>query len=465
MNNLYNEKYRLQYHFTSKKNWINDPDGLIYYKGTYHLFYQYQPDMKSWGPMYWGHATSTDMLHWEEQEVALTPKREYSIFSGCAVVDKNNTSGLKTGTEDLIVFLYTAYPRGQWLAYSNDGCKTLEIYGPVLANLGNDFTNDQINKDYPKEDKFDLNKLPIAEDRDPKVFWHEETQKWVMILWSESYAKSGLPSYCFFSSNNLIDWEYMSELAGYYEMPDFVKLPVNGDKSNYKWVVLCPNGDYEVGDFDGYKFISSQPLEMPERSYTNLSVQTWQNMPDDRCVMLEFILREEELCDKDTPFMNQHTIPMELSLRLNNGKYELLKNPIRELETLREEIFSISDVELKQGEDLFDIECDVFDMEVELYYNPFARINIILPNGILCYISQIESIDVCGKQRELKQKDNTVKFRILCDRSSIELFADDGNVYMPYHRPVKTGKVKLWPDKDIKIKNLKIYKIKSVWNK
>jgi len=443
MSELYNEKYRPQYHFSAKKNWINDPNGLVYYKGTYHLFYQHQPDVQGWGPMCWGHATSTDMLHWEEQEIAIYPTENYSSWSGSGIVDKKNVSGLKDGEDDPILLFFTAHPTGQKLSYSTDGGKTFKVYDKTVL---------------PNKDSI------VAEDRDPKVFWHEETQKWIMILYTESLSVSNLPSYGFFSSDNLLDWKYESEVERCYECPDMVELPINGDKSNTKWVILCCNGDYLVGDFDGHKFTHCQELNISQRNYPNYASQTWSNMPDDRCVQIAWLICNTEL---NMPFKNQLTIPVELTLRQNGNKYELLKNPIKELETLREEVISISDVKLENSSNLFKekISCySEYDMEIEFEYNPFARMYFSTPFGDICYISHINALEMNTKSELLyPDKNNIVKFRILADRSSLEIFGDEGRLYMCFDKIPETRDLSISSTHNVNIKSVKIYKLKSTW--
>ncbi|WP_327586180.1 GH32 C-terminal domain-containing protein [Nonomuraea sp. NBC_00507] len=243
----YTETYRPQFHFTPEKNWMNDPNGLVYYKGEYHLFYQHNPNGNSWGDISWGHAVSTDLVHWKELPLALSHDDEEMVFSGSAVVDWNNTTGFGTEKNPPMVAIYTsAYKNGgkqaQSLAYSTDRGRTWTKYqGNPVIDIGS--TN----------------------FRDPKVQWYAPTKSWLMTV-----SLSAEHKVRFYSSKNLKDWELLSEFGpagatgGVWECPDLFPLAVDGDKNNIKWVLVVninPGGiaggsgaQYFIGDFDGKKF-------------------------------------------------------------------------------------------------------------------------------------------------------------------------------------------------------------------
>ncbi|QFR02257.1 glycoside hydrolase family 32 protein [Streptomyces phaeolivaceus] len=243
----YSETYRPQFHFTPERNWMNDPNGLVYYQGEYHLFYQYNPNGNSWADMSWGHAVSEDLVHWEELPLALSHDDEEMVFSGSAVVDENNTSGLGTKQNPPMVAIYTRHDRStgiqsQALAHSTDRGRTWTRYqGNPVLDIGS------------------------KEFRDPKVQWYAPTQSWLMTVSLSTEHKVR-----FYSSKNLKDWTQLSEFGpagatgGVWECPDLFPLAVDGDKSNIKWVLVVninPGGiaggsaaQYFVGDFDGTKF-------------------------------------------------------------------------------------------------------------------------------------------------------------------------------------------------------------------
>ncbi|WP_339180765.1 glycoside hydrolase family 32 protein [Oceanobacillus sp. FSL W7-1293] len=247
---LYQEKHRPQLHFTPKENWMNDPNGLVYYEGEYHLFYQYNPHGNDHANMNWGHATSTDLYHWEEHGVALAPDELGTIFSGSAVVDKNNTSGLFESDAGGLVAIFThdGASQQQSIAYSEDKGRTWIKYegNPVIPNT------------------------EIKDFRDPKVSWHEESKQWVMVLACGDHIQ-------FYGSPNLIDWTYLSSFGkeypsyiGVWECPDLLYLPVE-NSSKKEWILIVsinadgPNGGsavyYFTGSFDGKEF---HPNETPQ---------------------------------------------------------------------------------------------------------------------------------------------------------------------------------------------------------
>ena len=254
---MYEEPFRPQYHFTPAQNWMNDPNGLVYHKGEYHLFYQHNPFGNTWGHMSWGHAVSRDLVHWEHLPVAIREEGDEAIFSGSAVVDERNTSGFGTRSNPPMVAVYTsAYPddQEQSLAYSTDRGRTWTKYA------GNPVLDD-----------------PDREFRDPKVFWYEPERKWVMVL-----AKAVQRKVAIYASKDLKRWEHLSDfgpanaVAGIWECPDLFELPVDGDRRNKKWVMIVSlnpgsiaggsGTQYFVGDFDGKRFTADnvRPYTPPE---------------------------------------------------------------------------------------------------------------------------------------------------------------------------------------------------------
>ncbi|MET7597447.1 GH32 C-terminal domain-containing protein [Streptomyces sp. NPDC005496] len=243
----YSENHRPQFHFTPEKNWMNDPNALVYYQGEYHLFYQYNPNGNSWGDMSWGHAVSKDLVHWKELPLALSHDDREMVFSGSAVVDRNNTTGFGTKKNPAMVAIYTsAYKDGgkqaQSLAYSTDRGRTWTKYqGNPVLDIGS------------------------REFRDPKVQWYAPTKSWLMTVSLSTEHKVR-----FYSSKNLKDWDQLSEFGpagatgGVWECPDLFPLAVDGDENNIKWVLVVninPGGiaggsaaQYFVGDFDGRTF-------------------------------------------------------------------------------------------------------------------------------------------------------------------------------------------------------------------
>lgn len=316
--------YRPLYHFTPPKNWMNDPNGMVYYGGKYHFFYQHNPAAPVWGPMNWGHAISTDLFNWQDQGIAITPGSDGTIFSGSAVVDAANTSGFKNGSEAPLVAIYTiaGQQQHQGIAYSTDGGTNWTKYAnnPVLPNPG------------------------VPDFRDPKVSWNTQINKWVMAL-----AVGNKIS--FYSSGNLKYWtlessfgENLGAHGGVWECPDLFELPVEGTATK-KWVLLVsinpggPNGgsatQYFVGNFDGKTFT-------PEMSGTNwldygtdnYAGVTYNNIPaaDGRRILIGW-MSNWLYADKvpTTTWRSTMTTPRVLSLATTANGYVLKSTPVAEL--------------------------------------------------------------------------------------------------------------------------------------
>lgn len=328
---LYQEPFRPQYHFSPPEKWMNDPNGLLYNQGIYHLFYQYYPDDIVWGPMHWGHATSADMLHWENKPIALYPDENGLIFSGSAVLDVDNTSGLGTPENPPIVAIFTYHDmekekagridfQTQGVAYSLDNGESFSMYAgnPVLLNT------------------------EFRDFRDPKVFWDEKTEQWIMALVAGDHLR-------LYRSDNLLEWTYMSRFGekqgahgGVWECPDLFKLQVDGTEER-KWVLLisinpgAPNGgsgtQYFIGDFDGISFSSDQKEEKwLDWGTDNYAGVTYNNTPDGSRLFIGWM--SNWAYARDTPtevWRSAMTLPRNLSLSKINGSYELLNYPIAEV--------------------------------------------------------------------------------------------------------------------------------------
>ncbi|WP_297763680.1 glycoside hydrolase family 32 protein [uncultured Muriicola sp.] len=331
---MYQEQFRPQYHFSPPEKWMNDPNGLLYNQGVYHLFYQFYPEDIVWGPMHWGHATSTDMLHWENKPIALYPDKHGLIFSGSAVLDENNTSGLGTAKNPPLVAIFTYHDmdkekagsidfQTQGVAYSLDNGESFTMYegNPVLLN--SEF------KDF----------------RDPKVFWDKKTGQWVMALVAGDHLR-------LYRSDNLLEWTYMSRFGatqgahgGVWECPDLFELQVEGiDES--KWVLLisinpgAPNGgsgtQYFVGDYDGTTFISDQEeIKWLDWGTDNYAGVTYNNTPDNKRLFIGWMSNWNYARETPTEaWRSAMTLPRILSLSKINDTYELFNYPIPEVDSL-----------------------------------------------------------------------------------------------------------------------------------
>jgi fructan beta-fructosidase len=327
-----NERYRPQIHFSPAKAWMNDPNGMVFYKGVYHLFFQYYPKDTHWGPMHWGHATSTDLLHWKEQPIALYPDSLGMIFSGSAVVDMNNTSGFGVKGQTPIVAIFTQHDpkreklgrndfQNQSLAYSLDEGKSWTKYkqNPVLKNPG------------------------IIDFRDPKVRWFPASKNWIMTLATKDHIT-------FYSSPNLKDWKEESEFGnefgahgGVWECPDLFPLSYEGKEIWVLTVSLNPGGpnsgsatQYFTGNFDGSKFTpfetNTKWVDYGRDDYAGV---TWSNTGS-RTIYLGWMSNWEYANVVPTEkWRSANTIPRELSLQKQDGHYFLSSEPVKELDNLR----------------------------------------------------------------------------------------------------------------------------------
>ena len=318
------EKFRPTYHFSPLYGWMNDPNGMVYKDGEYHLFYQYNPYGSKWGNMNWGHAISKDLINWEHRPVAITPDALGTIFSGSAVVDHHNTAGFGAGA---IVAIYTQNSdrQVQSIAYSTDNGRTFTKYenNPVLVSEARDF-------------------------RDPKVFWYEGTQRWIMVLAVGQEMQ-------IFSSPDLKDWTFESSFGeGYgahgnvWECPDLFELPVEGTGEK-KWVLLCSLGDgpfgdsatqYFVGSFDGKKFIcDNQPnvTKWMDWGKDHYATVTWSDAPDNRRIAIAWMSNWQYANDVPTSqYRSPNSVPRDLSLfAVGDGIY-LQSAPSPELLKLRD---------------------------------------------------------------------------------------------------------------------------------
>lgn len=421
----YNELYRPQIHFSPAQNWMNDPNGMVYVDGTYHLFYQYNPQGNEWGNMSWGHAVSTDLIHWTEQAVALMRDDLGDVFSGSAAIDKDNTAGFGANT---MVALYTSASgvQQQSLAYSTDGGKNFVRYigNPVIRN-----NDDNL--------------------RDPKVFWHEETKQWVMAL-----AKGWKMGVDFYTSPDLKNWTYQStffkELAGrpsiQWECPDLIRM-------NNKWVLLVsvnPGGPvlgsgtmYFVGDFDGKTFKAdelSYPLWL-DYGMDNYAGVTWSNTGD-RKVMIGWMNNWQYASNVPcTPWRSAMTLPRELKLIEYDGKPLLANTVVSEIEKIAENWQTAgADLDVKDAYQLritLDLEKNASitlsnssDEEFVLDINASARTLTAHRTSATGLTSFNGTFSVPSMQAPLCVNGNTVMLDLFIDQSSVEVFTQNGSMSM-----------------------------------
>ncbi len=407
---VYDDPFRPAVHFSAARGWLNDPNGLVYHDGTYHLFFQHNPLGTGWGNMHWGHATSHDLLHWTEQDTALFPHEMGAPFSGSGIVDERNVSGLSPDGKTLLFYHTAAANRTrlsketndtQCLAYSTDGGKTFRLYenNPVLP-------------------------WQTGYNRDPKVIWCEELGVYLLTLYMDATKKMDENEYRFYESDDLLHWKYLQtlDLPDDNECPNIFLCDVENEPGEKRWVFAGAHDIYVVGHFD--KTTRSFVIDSTSKKYfhhmgtQSYAAQTFSGTPD-RCVRMAWL---SPYC-ADSPFNGFMGIPTELSLVKLNGEYYLRGLPVRELEgsVCREETYRGNTTALLARKSACDITVtaprDSEDFTISLY-------------GLTCEVKCRENKFVCGEKFiPLSVTGGDVKLRIIADTLTWEIFLDDGLVY------------------------------------
>lgn len=443
----YQEQHRPQYHFSPPSKWMNDPNGMVYYKGEYHLFYQYYPDSTVWGPMHWGHAVSTDLVRWQHLPIALYPDSSGLIFSGSVVVDKNNTSGLQKGMEQPLVALFTYHDlkkekagkemdfQYQGMAYSLDKGRTWTKYAgnPVIKNNG------------------------VKDFRDPKVIWHDASKHWVMVLAVADRID-------FYRSENLKDWTFTSSFGkdegshgGVWECPDLIEMPVEGTRSK-KWVLIVsignggPNGgsatQYFTGDFDGKTFVNSnskETIQWLDHGPDNYAGVTWSNTGNQKLFIGWMSNWNYAQVVPTKSWRSAMTIPRTLSLKKAAGGYRLYSRPVKVLASLRQpgmmnSLFKPNHTnglnEVILSFDLTRSAATDFGIGFSNDKNEILKVGFNKKDNHF-YIDRSQAGDrsfstaFTGRSTAPRlHTGNIVKLHIFIDHSSVEVFADDGSVIL-----------------------------------
>lgn len=443
---LYREPRRPQFHFSSRRGWLNDTNGLVFCKGEYHLFYQHNPFGWSWGNMSWGHAVSEDLIHWTELPVALHPDALGTIFSGSAVVDEFNTAGFQTGDEKTLVAIYTSAggtnrlsegrPFTQSIAYSSDRGRTWTKYdgNPVIG--------------------------PIAPGtRDPKVFWYEPTRSWVMVLWIDGDILS------IFTSPDLKTWQRQSDIKGFFECPEMFALPVDDDPSRTQWVVYGANGDYVIGRFDGTDFTPETDIIKYHYGNCFYASQTFNHIPasDGRRIQMAWA----RIAMPEMPFNQMILFPAALSLRTTDEGLRMFVNPVEEIATLHQQHWQWTDMPLRAGENpLAEIRGQLFHLTMELAPQDAGRIDVMIRGVPISYDVSSERLSCQGQTSPLALQNGTLGLEILVDRMSIEIYANGGRLYMPIGVDLtdKPDTLGLFTRHgETRVHTLNVYSLKSIW--
>lgn len=439
------EKFRPAYHHTPAYGWMNDPNGMFYKDGVYHLYFQHNPYGSTWGNMNWGHSYSTDLVHWTYAGDAITPDAWGTVFSGSAVVDKDNSAGF--GRNAIVAFYTSAKPtpwgdaQMQSIAYSTDDGKTFEKYpgNPVITSTEKDF-------------------------RDPKVFWYAPGKHWVMMLAVGQEMQ-------IWSSADLKDWKYESSFGakqgahgGVWECPDLVELPVEGTKEKC-WVLICninPGGpfggsatQYFVGTFDGKKFTNQFPTKTKWMDYgkDHYATVTFSNAPDGRCVALGWMSNWQYAAVVPTKqYRSANTIARDLTLYRQGGDLLLKSAPSKEIEKARSTKKSVPQFNVSDSYEiasLLDGNDGAYEIEMEIKNNGAEKIAFTLQNAkgenVMMYYDTATRQFVMDRSNSGETSFSPdfpamtvapaadvddIRLRLFVDRSSIEAFGDGGKFVM-----------------------------------
>ena len=481
----YREKYRPQFHFTPRMNWMNDPNGLVYFDGEYHLFYQHNPHGNSWGHMSWGHAVSRDLVHWRHLPIALYEEYGVMIFSGCCVVDHNNTSRFGKNGKPPMVAIYTGHGLGkqtQDIAYSNDRGRTWTKYegNPVIDKNEADF-------------------------RDPKVFWHEPTGNWIMVvsMATDKYVE-------FYSSADLKTWTYLSKFgpAGVkgkpnWECPDIFELPIEGEIDKTKWVLEVDmgagsvaggsGGEYFIGEFDGREFKcdhdlnQSQWVDYGRDFYAPVS---FSDIPrsDGRRIWIGWMNNWETSLVPTKPWRSAMSIPRVLSLRNSGDTYRLVQTPVKEIESLRGKLITLSNVTVDGDKSLSSLgvsgdrlevmatlaigDAETCGLKFRVGANEETVVAYNTSSGKL-FVDRTKSGETdfhpafAGvHSAPVKLVDGKIKLHIYVDSSSIEVFANDGATVLTERIFPGPTSVDVWgfcQGGKALISELKAWNLQSIW--
>jgi fructan beta-fructosidase len=495
----YLEQHRPQFHFSPDLAWMNDPNGMVYYEGEYHLFYQYYPDSTVWGPMHWAHAVSTDLVHWEHLPIALYPDSLGYIFSGSAVVDWQNTSGFGVNGKPPLVAMYT-YHNMPWekagrqdfqyqaIAYSNDKGRSWTKYrgNPVIPNPGK-----------------------VRDFRDTKVCWHEGSKKWIMALATKEHLK-------IYGSSNLKEWTFLSDFGeklgahgGIWECPDLFPIQIEGTDQE-RWVLIQnlnpgayqggSGAQYFIGNFDGTHFTCDSSIlkQLPlwiDYGRDNYAGVTWSDIPatDGRRIHLGWMSNWDYAQVVPTGvWRSAMTLPRELILRNTSAGLRIVSVPVKELSILRSKTTDLHAQALTDSLDLTStgINAAMCEVELELEFAEGAKNSICwleLKNtlgeryrvGYDADKNQYFSDRTQSGKKEFSPKFATkvhtaprirtggpIKIRCFFDRSSCELFADQGEVTLTdiYFPNEDYSTIKLYTTGGgVQLVGGKVHALKSIW--
>ncbi len=446
---LYKEPERAQFHFSPKRGWMNDPNGLVYYNGEYHLFFQHNPYGRQWGNMHWGHAVSKDLLHWKELDVALYPDKTGTMFSGGGVVDSANTSGLGTASKPPMAVFYTAAEAswGQGMAYTTDGRNFKKMDELVVPNIKGD-------------------------NRDPKVIWHQPSQKWVMVFWVP--AEGDRHTVQFLTSPDLKDWEQASVVKGgvgddryLFECTEFFELPVDGNPAEKKWVLTGANSQYAVGTFDGKTFTPEEERLNGRFGHNFWAAQTISDDPKGRRIEIGWWWTNT--AELGANFNQSMSIPMELGLIRTGEGIRLTRNPVEELKSIRGKKHHFDKRSIKDGgaEAFEGVKGEFLEIAATINPGSAKSLSFKLRGVDMHYDAEKGELSVGDVTVPLPLTNGQLELQIFVDRIGVEIFADKGTFFLPVNLNIPSsasGIALAAKGGEAVLVNLDVYELKSIWN-
>ena len=444
---MYREKDRPQFHFTLRRGWLNDPNGLVYHHGQYHLFYQHNPFGWEWGNMHWGHAVSSDLLHWDELPQAISP-REFGdwAFSGSAVVDHDDRSGFgrpggRLGfgqqVKDPIVAAFTSTGRGECIGYYSAAASRQKFYeylkNPVIKHQG----------------------------RDPRLLWHKASNRWVMAVYDELEGKQWI---AFYSSPDLKAWTFESRIEGFFECPDLFELPVFGKPGQSRWVLYAADGAYLLGQFDGKTFAPDSKQKQRVWYGNFYAAQTFSDTPDGRRIQIAW---GNGITFPAMPFNQQMTIPCELTLHATDDGLRMFARPIPELASLHGKKHAWRDLAPSSSENpLAGFTGDGFEIRDEADVGADSALTLTVRGVPIVYSAAKQTLTCGDKSAPLSPEKGKVSLQILVDRGSIEVFGNSGRVAISHGVIPPEGDrtlSALVTGQGSRIRSLEVDEIKSTW--
>lgn len=428
--NLYREKLRPQVHFTTKRGWINDPNGLVYFDGAYHLFYQHNPYGWGWGNMHWGHAVSPDLIHWRELPTAISPKKfgDWAFSGSATVVDKIK----KDLMDPFMLVAFTSTGRGECITLSFDHGRTWNEVedNPVVKHRG----------------------------RDPKVFRHEPSKRWVMAVYDEEKNEKGISFYT--SKDPLRDWKFATKINDFYECPDIFELQVGGDPNKKMWVLHAADGKYMLGEFDGEKFTKTSGKH--QVWFGNFyAAQSFSNAPDHRRIQIGW---GQGIDFPGMPFNQQMVIPVDLKLIETPDGVRMTAEPVKELGKLAGDTQSWGTKEPFPGK--LELREGPVRIKAQFHLGEAKSVKMKLRGLDLSYDREAEKLNIGKISAPLKVGPGTdLNFDIILDRGSIEVFANDGLVAISMTTVGKTDGNSFSIEKGPDIQAVTIARLHSIWER